>query len=175
MKKVFSLLITAFIATVCFAKPDFTIPQIEKYANADECRKANDTALKTAKFYLDAELPADLYESRLAAKYMLIWTEASDEITFVIGHETSPFMQCKDEEISFQLMAAYLAGCIIYSLENKQKEHDFNMHYFALIKMLNYYEKNKSITGSDKEMDKLLKESKSSKFKAKEEKKFKKL
>lgn len=156
----------------CYAKPDFTIPQIEKYANPDECRKDNDVALKTANFYLDAEFPADIYESRLAARYMWTWIEASDEILFSISSK-SPYMQCKDIDISTQLMAAYMAGCIIYCLENKQKEHNFDMHYFALIKMLNYYEKNRSITGSDKDMDKLLKESKSSKFKAKEEKKFK--
>jgi hypothetical protein len=70
-------------------------------------------------------------------------------------------------------MAAYLAGSIIFCLENNQKDHNFDMHYFALSKMMTYYEKNRSITGSDKEMDKLLKEFKSSKFKAKEEKKFK--
>ena len=93
MKKVFSLLITAFIAVASFAKPDFTIPQIEKYANADECRKDNDIALKTANFYLDAELPADIYESRLAAKYMFVWVEASDEILFTVSHEISPFLR----------------------------------------------------------------------------------
>ena len=174
MKKVFSLLITAFIAVASFAKPDFTIPQIEKYANADECRKDNDIALKTANFYLDAELPADIYESRLAARYMVVWISASDEILVTLDELRCPYMQCKDKDISTQLMSAYFAGCIIYSLENKQKEHDFNMHYFALSKMMTYYEKNRSITGSDKEMDKLLKEFKSSKFKAKEEKKFKK-
>ena len=173
MKKVISFLITAFMAIACFAKPDFTIPQIEKYANADECRKDNDVALKTANFYLDAEFPADIYESRLAARYMLKWVEASDEILFALDSKRGPYTQCKDAAISVQLMAAYMAGCIIYCLENKQKEHNFDMHYFALIKMLNYYEKNRSITGSDKDMDKLLKESKSSKFKAKEEKKFK--
>lgn len=174
MKKVFSLLITAFIAVASFAKPDFTIPQIEKYANADECRKDNDIALKTANFYLDAELPADIYESRLATKYMLIWVEASDEILFALDSKRGPYLQCKDKDISIQLMAAYLAGSIIYCLENKQKDHNFDMHYFALSKMMTYYEKNRSITGSDKDMDKLLKEFKSSKFKAKEEKKFKK-
>lgn len=174
MKKVFSLLITAFITVASFAKPDFTIPQIEKYANADECRKDNDIALKTANFYLDAELPADIYESRLATKYMIIWISASDEILLTIDEQRSPYLQCKDKDISPQLMAAYFAGCIIYCLENKQKDHNFDMHYFALSKMMTYYEKNRSITGSDKEMDKLLKEFKSSKFKAKEEKKFKK-
>ncbi|MEE0084514.1 MAG: hypothetical protein UE068_09850 [Paludibacteraceae bacterium] len=63
-------------------------------------------------------------------------------------------LQCKDKDISPQLMAAYFAGCIIYCLENKQKDHNFDMHYFALSKMMTYYEKNRSITGSDKEMDK---------------------
>lgn len=174
MKKVFSLLITAFIAVASFAKPDFTIPQIEKYANADECRKDNDIALKTANFYLDAELPADIYESRLAAKYMFVWVEASDEILFTVSHEISPFMHCQDKDISIQLMGAYMAGCIIYCLENKQKDHNFDMHYFALSKMLNYYDKNKSITGSDKYTDSLLKDFKKGKLKAKEEKKFKK-
>ena len=173
MKKVFSLLITAFIAVASFAKPDFTIPQIEKYANADECRKDNDIALKTANFYLDAELPADIYESNLAAQYMIIWISASDEILVTLDELRCPYLKCKDKDISTQLMAAYFAGCIIYSLENKQKDHNFDMHYFSLSNMLNYYEKNRSITGSDKEMDKLLKEFKSNKFKAKEEKKFK--
>ena len=66
-----------------------------------------------------------------------------------------------------------MAGCIIYCLENKQKDHNFDMHYFALSKMLNYYDKNKSITGSDKYTDSLLKDFKKGKLKAKEEKKFK--
>jgi hypothetical protein len=106
MKKVISILISAFMTIVCYAKPDFTIPQIEKYANADECRKDNDIALKTAKYFLNAELPADIYESNLAAQYMIIWISASDEIVVTLDDLRCPYLKCKDKHISTQLMAA---------------------------------------------------------------------
>ncbi|MCQ2190101.1 MAG: hypothetical protein MJY63_00475 [Paludibacteraceae bacterium] len=173
MKKFISLLIMVSMAIATHAKPDFEIPDIKEYATAEECAKDNDKVLKTAKFYLDAELPNDIYESSAALRFMIVWATASKDIMLTLSAEHDHFLKCEQKEIGAQLMGAYFAGSIIYCLENKQKEQNFDMHYFALTKMLNYYDKNRSITGNDKYMDKVLKDFKSGKLKNKEKKRFK--
>lgn len=173
MKKVLVSLLLAFVSLSTYAKPDFEIPEIQKYESADSCRKDNGIALKTAKFYLNANLPSETLYSLEAARYIMVWIEASEDILVELDNKRAAFLQCKNEEIETQLAAAYMSGCVVYCLENNQKEHNFDMHYYALTQMLAYYEKNRGISGSDKEMDKLLKESKKDNFKAKEEKKFK--
>ncbi len=174
MKKIVSLIILAFMAVASYAKPDFTIPEIEKYDNAEECRKDNDIAFKSANYYLSAKLPEEKYEAISAAKYMWIWTQASDEIVFKISPRKSPYLRCKNEDKAVQMLGAYLSGCIIYCLNNKHREHDFDMHYFAVSQMMTYYEKSRATSGKDRAMDKMLKDFKNGKLKAKEEKKFNK-
>ncbi|MBR6105321.1 MAG: hypothetical protein IKP81_09740 [Paludibacteraceae bacterium] len=173
MKKTVLSLFLASIAFFGYAKPDFEIPEVKKYENAEECRKDNDIALKTAKFFFDAKLPEDLPWVKKANAFVLVWLTESDDIMVTIDETRCPFMKCDNKDIRSQMLVAYLSGCVVYCLENKQKEHNFDMHFFALTKTLEYYEKNKSISGSDKFMDKLLNDSKKSSFKAKEQKKFK--
>lgn len=162
----------AFITVVTYAKPDFSIPQITKYENADSCRKDNGIALKVAKYYLNADLPNDIEDALAATRYMFVWIEASDEIILSIDKKRGPYMEVKEEALRILSMSAYFAGSIIYCQENKQKEHNFEMHYFALCQMLSFYDKNKAVLGSDKNLDKLLKDFKSGKLEAKEKKKF---
>lgn len=174
MKKIISLIIMAFIAVSSYAKPDFDIPEIEKYDNAEQCKKDNDIVYKSAKYYLSTDMQDDKYEAISAAKYMWVWTQASEEIVFTIGPKTSPYLKCKDEDRAVQMLGAYLSGCIIYCLDNKQREHDFNMHYYAISQMLTYYDKNKSTIGNERAINKMLKNLKSGKLREKEEKKFNK-
>lgn len=173
MKKIISLLIMTTMAVVSFAKPDFEIPNIKEYATEEECAKDNDIALKTAKFYLDANLPSDIYESAAALRYIIVWTTASKDIMITVSADRDHYLKCEQKEVGAQLMGAYFAGSIIYCLEHNQKEQNFDMHYFALSKMLTYYDKNKSITGTDKYMDKVLKDFQKGKLEAKERKLFK--
>ncbi|MBP5455141.1 MAG: hypothetical protein J6Y37_01425 [Paludibacteraceae bacterium] len=173
MKKTL-ILITLVLSTLTgYAKPNFEIPEIKKYESAEDCRKDNDIALKTAQYYLSAQLPEEAYWTLSAAQYIMTWIEASDDITVYIDKKRGLYLKCESTDIASQLAVAYLAGCTIYCLENKQKEHDFNMHYFAVSKMMTYYEKNREKTGRDKIMDGYLKDFKKGKLKAKEEKKFK--
>ena len=168
------ILITLVLSTLTgYAKPDFENPENKKYESAEDCRKDNDIVLKTAQYYLSAQLPEEAYWTLSAAQYIMTWIEASDEISVYIDEKRGLYLKCESSDIASQLAIAYFAGCTIYSLENKQKEHDFNMHYFAVSKMMTYYEKNKGKTGSDKIMDGYLKDFKKGKLKAKEEKKFK--
>ncbi len=173
MKKTLILIALVLSTLTGYAKPDFEIPEIKKYESAEDCRKDNDIALKTAQYYLSAELPEEAFWTLSAAQYIMAWVEASDDITIYIDEKRGLYLKCESQDISSQLAVAYFAGCVIYCLENKQKEHDFNMHYFAVSKMMTYYEKNKGKTGSDKIMDGYLKDFKKGKLKAKEEKKFK--
>ena len=173
MKKVFLVFFLAVASLASYAKPDFEIPEPKAYDSAEECRKDNDIALKVAKFYLDANLPDDVVWAKDAASFLLTWITASGDITLVISDKRCEFLKCKDKNIGSLVLMAYMSGCVDYCLENKQHDHDFNMHYFALTKMMEYYEKNREITGSDKEMDKLLANFKKKSFKEKEEKKFK--
>ncbi|MBO4806910.1 MAG: hypothetical protein J5554_12825 [Paludibacteraceae bacterium] len=173
MKKTLLLITLVFSVLTGYAKPDFEIPNIDNYESEEACRKDNDIAYKTAKYYLSAPLPEDALWVFPAAHYIMVWTEASKDLTVYVGQNISPYLECESQDISKQLAIAYFSGCIIYCLENKQKEHDFNMHYFALSQMLTYYEKNRDVTGRDKKMDDYLKMFKKGKLKAKEEKKFK--
>lgn len=173
MKKTIITLALAFISLIGYAKPDFEIPEISKYETADECRKDNEVAIKTARYYLSAPLPDDILYARQAASYLFKWVEASDEIHLIIGGSRSPYSKCADKDISTQLAFAYFSGCVIYFGEKKEGKHTFDMHYFALTEMLNYYEKHKEILGSDKEMEKMLKMLKKGKLKEKEQKNFK--
>lgn len=173
MKKMIFTLAMAFASLVGYAKPDFEIPTISKYETADECRKDNEVAIKTARFFLSADLPDDILYARNAALYLFSWVEASDEIFLFIDESRSPYAKCADKDIRLQLSFAYFSGCVIYFDEKKEGQHTFDMHYFALTEMLNYYEKNKHVLGSDKEMEKLLKLYKKGKLKEKEQKSFK--
>ncbi len=174
MKKIVSLIIMAFIAVSSYAKPDFTIPEIEKYENAEQCKKDNDIVYKSAKYYLSTNLQDDKYEAISAAKYMWIWTQASEDIVFKISPRRSPYLKCKNENRAVQMLGAYLSGCIIYCLDNKHRDHDFDMHYFAISQMLTYYDKNKAAIGNERAMNKMLKDFKSGKLKEKEQNKFNK-
>lgn len=172
MKKTFFTFLLVLAALSGYAKPDFEIPEIEKYVSAEQCRKDNDVALKTAKYYLEAKLPDDVYWSQDAARYVILWISSSEDIMVTLDEKIQSWMKCENTAVCSQLFAAYLSGCVIYCLEHKQRELNFDMHYFALSKMLDYYDKNKSVSGSDKVFDDLLKSYQKGKLKAKEQKKF---
>lgn len=172
MKKTLFTLLLAIASFVGYAKPDFEIPEIPNYASADDARKDNDIALKTAKFYLDANLPEDVVWSVKAAQFLMVWAAVSDDISITIAEKNCPFLKCENKKVGSQLLVAYMSGCIAYGLENKQRDFNFDMHFSALTKTLEYYVKNRNISGSDKVMDKLVKESEKKNFKEKEQKKF---
>ncbi|MCQ2207092.1 MAG: hypothetical protein MJZ02_02585 [Paludibacteraceae bacterium] len=172
MKKTLFTLFLAITSFVGYAKPDFEIPEIPNYASAEDASKDNEIALKTAKFYLEAKLPEDVVYSKQAAQFLIVWATVSEDISITLDEKKCQFMKCENPNVGTQLLLAYMSGCIVYGLENKQKDFNFDMHYFALTKTLEYYVKNKAVSGSDKIMDKLVKEAEKKNFKEKEQKKF---
>lgn len=175
MRKLISLLFLS-IGMVCSgwaAAPTFEIPTVKHYATADECRADNDMAKQVVNYYFTTSLPDDRTYAKSALSFLMSWVESSDEILVGISDQCmSPFLSC-NMDASIIFMGTYICGCVKYNREVKTSyEYTFDMHYYAMVETLRYYERNRDFLGKCKKLDKMLKSLKKDRLRSELERTF---
>lgn len=160
MKKLISLLILS-LGIACqgwAAVPTFEMPTVKYYTSADESRSDNEMAAKVANYYFTTTLPEDALYAKTALGFLMSWVESSDEILVGLSDRSiGSFFSC-NKDIAMILMCTYVCGCVKYNREVKTShEYTFDMHYYAMVETLRYYERNKSFFGKCKKVERMLK------------------
>ena len=168
------LLLSCMIASHTWAAaPDFEIPEMKIYANAEECKADNELVAKISQYLFTTELPEDVAYARSAISFVTSWVQASDEILISLSEQTTGHFFSCDPNLSIILLGTYICGCTRYNREVlTSKEFTFEMHYYALEATLRYYEKNNKFLGQCKKMDKMLKSLHKGKLRKEQERLF---
>jgi hypothetical protein len=147
MKRINAILIALMLIPLsAIAQKNFNVPTTDDILTVEGCHQHHNDAMKCAKYYLKNNL--DARQMKDAANYFMLWIGNSDEITITIGDPAhTALVNCNP------LLGAYLAACVIYNQDKKEKNLTFDMHHFAMLKMIDFYEKNKDYTGNISDID----------------------
>lgn len=77
----------------------------------------------------------------------------SPDVSIVVGEDEAKLMK---EEKNQVYVVAYLAGCVKYAFENREKGFTPQMYASATVSVLNFYIKNRDLTGKVKYLEKYV-------------------
>lgn len=117
------------------------VPVLTPLETAEKCREHRVDAYYCCKYYLHHYLSGEKMPQ--ARQYITMWSVASDEVSIKIGTAEGKWMSAE----TGPYMVAYLAGCIIYALENAPEPDGLEQYADGIVAMLNYYNANKETTG----------------------------
>lgn len=117
------------------------LPEPITFKSAELCHEHNADAFKCIKYYLTHKVSASQIDQ--AARYIINWSEASDDVMIVIGKELAPLAS----EKNLAYMVAYIASCSYVCLRENIKELDEEHFIEAIDILLQFYKPNSQLTG----------------------------
>lgn len=117
------------------------LPEPITFKSAELCHEHNADAFKCIKYYLTHKVSASQIDQ--AARYIINWSEASDDVMIVIGKELAPLASKKN----LAYMVAYIASCSYVCLRENIKELDEEHFIEAIDILLQFYKPNSQLTG----------------------------
>lgn len=127
------------------------LPKLVKFETPEDCKKHTEDMLKCCRFYINHLFTAHDIDD--AAKYIIAWTETSDQVTIPIGKVE---LELISSEKSRPYIYSYFAGYTLYALENNEIKTEEDLYETAVVVMLNHYISNKKLTGEVKVLEKYL-------------------
>ena len=91
------------------------LPKLVKFETPEDCKKHTEDMLKCCRFYINHLFTAHDIDD--AAKYIIAWTETSDQVTIPIGKVE---LELISSEKSRPYIYSYFAGYTLYALENNE-------------------------------------------------------
>ena len=127
------------------------LPEPIIFKSAEECHEHNGDAFKCIKYYLTHKVSASQIDQ--AARYILNWSEASNDVTIYIGKEMAPLASEKNPAY----LVAYIASCSYVCLTENMKELDEEHFIQAIDILLQFYKPNSQLTGKVELLENYLK------------------
>ncbi len=147
------------------AETDATIERLRKEAKEEyidipdaTISNARDALLyswavpRVCKYFLDHYINS--YKMNEAANFIIHWSDKSDEVRIVFASHVAHLMG--DEKQAPVYMAAFIASCSKYALEQDEKDFTQEMYSNAIVDVLNYYNANSQYTGTIEAADTLI-------------------
>lgn len=118
------------------------------FDTAEKCREHNFEAYYCCKYFLNHMLNAS--QMNVASQYILRFSNASADVTCIFGEAEERWMKEENGQI---FMFAYLAGTVMYALENGPEADPLETYRAAVIATVNYYATQKELTGEVKALE----------------------
>lgn len=118
------------------------------FDTAEKCREHNFEAYYCCKYFLNHMLNAS--QMNVASQYILRFSNASADVNCIFGEAEGRWMEEENGKI---FMFAYLAGTVMYALENGPEADALETYRAAVIATVNYYATQKELTGEVKALE----------------------
>jgi hypothetical protein len=124
------------------------IPMPADLSTAEKCAQHDEDAYFASLYFNSHIITAD--SMIFVGKYIFDYVLNSDRVHAISGIEESKWMKDKN---AFSYLIAYFSGFVTYQLENPEKEASLASYKYAIINLLNFYARNKSLLGEVKTLE----------------------
>ena len=145
------LLALPFLFVTSFASAQqLSVPEVN-YASAQDYGEQKDKVLEVIEYLQHSPANTQKATRRAATSFLIVWLEGTPDITVTLGPIATPFMQYGEG------LAIFLGGYTKYALTAPGTVDPLSANLAATQAVLDYYRRNKSVYGYDKELEKLVK------------------